>query len=201
MSLPEASVIRHVRKLPRHSVWRITMDDLDSEQRYITQPAWTVFINALRPGRDTLMLSLERTSEYDAAQLDVLCDIVENVYPLRCFLEFEHHSWARAEQVLRGKRIPVVQHDAPELPGIIKDIHASGKHAILRLLGRDKRHWFEHLASERFAYRYTNAELAVIAQRIRTLRESSDTVTAILATHPAPSAMDNAVTLASILSK
>ena len=199
-SLPELSLVDKVNRMQVRPVWRITISDLESEQKYFLHAGWPVFVNALDPLRDTLILSLERSSEYDAKHLDLLREIVEALFPLRCFLEFEHHSWKHAANVLRGAKSLVVQHDAPELPGIIKDISVPGKHALLRLLGRNKRTWFEHNPSERFAYQYSQTELSSIAKRIYALREESDSVTIIVATHPPQSAMEAANSFASVVS-
>ncbi len=200
-ALPELTLVHKAQRTIAHPVWRVTITDLESEKRYFLHSSWPLFVNALEPLKDTLILSVERTSEYDAKQLDLLREIVEALYPLRCFLEFEHHSWSHGREILRGAKSLIVQHDSPELPGIIKDISSCGKHSLLRLLGRNKRTWFEHHPAERFAYQYSNAELASIAQRIRSLREESDSVIVVIATHPAPSALEAVRSLVSIVSK
>jgi uncharacterized protein YecE (DUF72 family) len=202
--LPELSMVNKAQRTIARPVWRVTISDFESEHKYFLNPSWPLFVNALDPLRDTLIVSLERSCEYDAKQLDTLHEVVESLYPLRCFLELEHHSWTHGKDVLRGAKSLIVQHDSPELPGIIKDIlplsdHPFGKHSMLRLLGRNKRTWFEHRPSERFAYQYNSAELSSIAKRIHTLREETDSVTVIVATHPAPSALETAITLTSII--
>lgn len=199
--LPELSIVHKTQRTIARPVWRVTISDFESEHKYFLNPSWPLLVNALDPLRDTLILSLERTCEYDPKQLDTLREIIESLYPLRCFLEFEHHSWTHGKEVLRGARSLIVQHDSPELPGIIKDIPSVGKHSILRLLGRNKRTWFEHRPTDRFAYQYSNAELSSIAKRISTQREESDSVTVIVSTHPAPSALETAINLTSIISK
>jgi uncharacterized protein YecE (DUF72 family) len=196
--LPELATLHHVRGSSIRPVWRIVVCDLVTEQKYFLQPSWTSFANALDPLRDTLIISLERTSEYSAKLLDLLCEIVEALYPARCFLEFDHYSWRRAEQVLCGAKCLVVTHDAPELPALVGDLQVNGKHAYLRLLGRNRRAWFEHRPSERFAYTYTRGELVDIAIRIRSLKEECDSVTAIIATYPPECAIQNANALASL---
>jgi uncharacterized protein YecE (DUF72 family) len=204
--LPELTIVSKAQKTIARPVWRVTISDFESEHKYFLHSSWALFVNALDPLSDTLILSLERTCEYEAKQLDTLREIIESLYPLRCFLEFEHHSWSHGKEVLLGAKRLIVQHDSPELPGIIKDIlplsdHPFGKHSMLRLLGRNKRTWFEHRPTDRFAYQYSNAELSSIAKRIYTLREETDSVTVIVATHPAPSALETAINLTSIISK
>ncbi len=199
--LPELSIVNKVQLTIARPVWRVTISDFESEQKYFLHSSWPLFVNALDPIRDTLILSLERSCEYDPKQLDKLQEIVESLYPLRCFLEFEHHSWSHGKEVLRGAKSLIVQHDTPALPGIIREMPSNGKHSLLRLLGRNKRTWFEHHPNERFMYEYSSAELSPIAKRICTLREEADCVTVIVATHPAHSALETAITLTSIISK
>ncbi len=198
-SLPELSIINKVQRTIARPVWRVTISDFESEHKYFLHSSWPLFVNVLDPLRDTLILSLERSCEYDSKQLDTLCEIVDSLYPLRCFLELEHHSWSHCKEVLRGAKSLIVQHDSPELPGIIKDLSSNGKHSLLRLLGRNKRTWFEHHPNERFVYQYGSAELSTIAKRICSLREESDSVTVIVATHPLLSALETAITLTSTL--
>ncbi len=199
--LPEQSIVTKAQRTIPRPVWRVTITDFESEQKYFLHSSWPLFVNALDPLRDTLILALDRSSEYEAKQLDTLREIVESLYPLRCFLEFEHHSWSHGKDVLRGAKSLIVQHDSPELPGIIKDIQSCGKHSLLRLLGRNKRTWFEHRSNERFTYEYNKSELSSIAGRIRSLREGTDSVTVIVAAHPAQSAHETAIGLISIISK
>jgi len=202
--LPELTFVHSVERVrSSRPVWRIAICDLETEKAYFDREPWFHFARALKSNftRTALTLSLERVSEYSAKQMDLLLEVREALFPLPCYFEFEHHSWSRAEPILRGAKAYVVQHDSPELPGIIKSIPVPGKRALLRLLGRNKRTWFEHHPNERFAYEYSETELSSIAGRIRTLREESDSVTIIVATHPAPSALATARTLATLLAK
>jgi uncharacterized protein YecE (DUF72 family) len=200
-SLPDLAVLSKHRTKRVFPVWRIILEDIQGEKRYFEHQSWAVFVNALRPGLDSLILSCERSCEFDAAHIRFLEETVEAIYPVRCFLEFEHHSWSKAAKELAAARTPVVQHDAPELPGIVKELSSRSKHRLLRLLGRNKRTWFEHSDKERFEYQYDLPELTSIAKRVRTMREESDSVTVIFATHTITAAIENARTLHSILSQ
>src|ERR1019366_276248 len=104
-------------------------------------------------------VALERASEYDVKHLDLLLELRDGLSPFTCHFEFEHHSWSHAEPVLKSARASVVQYDAPQLPGIIKPITLPARRSIVRLLGRNKRTWFEHLPKVRFEYQYSSAEL------------------------------------------
>ena len=172
--------------------WRITVTDMEEDREYFTGQAWSYFIQALDAEHNMLILALERTCEYTMKDLEFLQQLVEDLFPLPCFLEFEHHSWRRAARALQAAKIPIVQHDAPDLPGIIKDIPCNSKRAYLRLLGRDKRTWFEHIPSERFVYKYNSTELSEIADRVRALRAIAGRVTVMFGTYPPPTAFMNA---------
>ena len=200
--LPDLDFVHTVQSIRGlYALWRVTICDLETEQIYFEREPWFHFVRALESDstHNALIVALERASEFDAKQMDLLLAIRESLFPLTCHFEFEHHSWIHAEPLLRGARASVVQHDAPELPGIIKEISVPSNRAVLRLLGRNKRTWFEHNTKERFEYQYSIAELSSIAGHIRTLREESDSVTIIIATHPAPSALETAIALTAIV--
>ena len=202
--LPDLAFVRTVQSIHGlYSIWRVTICDLESEKLYFQKEPWFHFARALESNstHNALIVALERASEYNAAQMDVLLALRESLFPLTCHFEFEHHTWSHAESLIKSAKASVVQHDAPELPGIIKEMSVPGNRAVLRLLGRNKRTWFEHHAKERFEYQYSGQELSSIAKRIRSLREESDSVTIIVATHPGSPALETARSLATIINK
>jgi hypothetical protein len=200
------SFVRAVHSVPIFPVWRLSIEHFEAEKHLFHKDEWSFFVNALREKADGLLiLSLERSSQFDEHHLEQLLDLTAETRSLNCMLEFEHRSWSKAEEIIRAAKVQLVHHDTPVLPGVIKELSGKtkglGSGAILRLLGRDPCAWLKKRPDERYAYHYQNPELRSIADRVLALRQQNESVTVALANYPAAVALENGASLVSILSR
>jgi hypothetical protein len=197
-------IVRAVESIPIAPVWRVTIHNFDAEKYLFTKAEWGFFVDALQntspPG--SLILSLARTVRFSDEALAELLQLVENLYPVSPALEFDHRSWAKAADVLRGNKVQLVERDTPELPGIIKHLHSTrSRSTILRVLGRERSLWLKDHPEERHAYTYSAPELQSVAERAADLMTGADSATIIFGNHPAESAVQNALCFATLLDR
>jgi uncharacterized protein YecE (DUF72 family) len=128
----------------------------------------------------------------------------------RLAIEFRHASWfasdERRERTLRflkERALVLVVIDAPQAPSLPRTPYvATAEIAYVRLHGRNRRAWFakHERASERFQYLYSDAELAEIATRVRSIERARE-VEVIFNNCYADYGVRNAATLRDLLAR
>lgn len=196
-SLPSESVLRSVTEHTQlHFLWHFKALDLSLDEHhalpFFARPEWLAVVTALleqAPERCTVILSLDRSIEYSEVLAATLEELAETMQPLCLAFEFEHGSWKKSEKLFAAVHVPILELDAPRLPGLIRPIRSTHKRiAILRLVGHNAKTWLKHQDEERFLYDYTNEEITVLTRRILALKDLSDNVFVTCASYPAASA-------------
>jgi uncharacterized protein YecE (DUF72 family) len=135
----------------------------------------------------SFLLQLSPSFKPEGHDLDELEPLVTALQPHPVAVEFRHFTWLdkdRREQTvqwLADHRAPLVGVDAPRgrAPTLIPqvDVATSPELAYLRAHGRDYTNWTRGKSvAERFAYRYSDAELEEIGDRAKKLSDMTQDV-------------------------
>jgi uncharacterized protein YecE (DUF72 family) len=146
---------------------------------------------------------------YSKASLDHLASIHARVPAYRIAVEFRNRTWLSARNRLATLRF-LADHDLtytcvdePQgFPSSVPPIAAvTSPLALVRFHGRNARTWDRQMAAaaDRFAYRYTAAELAAWLPSLRRLTQSAREVHVIMNNCHRDYAVDNAAQLATLL--
>lgn len=123
-------------------------------------------------------------------------------------MELRHSSWldeenrliGEARDLLRSRGVALAVVDGPSFPWLEE---ATSRHNYFRFHGRNKADWFkggERDPTERYDYRYTGAELAQRAPRIKVVDRIGDRTTRVMFNnHPRGNAPLNALEMMDIL--
>jgi uncharacterized protein YecE (DUF72 family) len=153
----------------------------------VAEQAWDRFLAALEPLRragklGAILMQFPQWFPISRANKDYIVACAGRVAPRRICVEFRNHTWMTPDnqqetlQFLSGHNVPYVCVDMPQgypssLPPVLA---ATSGLAVVRMHGHSE-HWDSKDIYERFGYRYTEAELAGWAPRIRSLGENADT--------------------------
>lgn len=142
----------------------------------------------IRAGKlSSFLLQLSPAFKPGAHELDELGPLVEALAPHPVAIEFRHRAWVRHEQLeptlrwLEDHAAALVSVDAPhgKPPTMLPAVDAVTRDglAYLRLHGRNADGWIKgRSVAERFAYKYSDAELRQVEERVEHLAEDADTV-------------------------
>ena len=142
---------------------------------------WDRFLAALEPlhaaGKlGALLFQFPQWFPISAASKDYILACAQRAAPDRVCIEFRNHTWMTPGNqqetlgFLTQHQLPYVCVDMPQgYPSSIPPVlAATASLAVLRLHGRSGK-WASKDIHERFGYRYTNAELAAWAPKVRGL--------------------------------
>ncbi|MEV4510836.1 DUF72 domain-containing protein [Dactylosporangium sp. NPDC049525] len=189
---------------------RLYPDDLPP---HTYEEVWTRFLTALAPlvraGKlGVVLFQFPPWFTARAASRQTLLDIVARCRPLRVAVEFRHASWFDGDtgqetlRFLRDHDIPYVAVDMPQghrssVPPVVA---ATSDLAVVRFHGRSD-HWTSTEIDEKFAYRYSEQELADWASKLRELAAQTDETHVLLNNCCADNSQRNAAQLIELLNK
>ncbi|WP_327004632.1 DUF72 domain-containing protein [Dactylosporangium sp. NBC_01737] len=189
---------------------RLYADDLPPKTY---EEVWTRFLAALDPlvraGKlGVVLFQFPPWFTARAASRQTLLDVVARCRPLRVAVEFRHASWfdGDSEQAtlrfLRERDIPYVAVDMPQghrssVPPVVA---ATSDLAVVRFHGRGD-HWTSTDIDEKFAYLYSEHELADWATKLHDLAAQTDETHVLLNNCCADNAQRNAAQLMELLNQ
>ena len=139
---------------------------------------------------------------YEADQRRYLDAILRECSAFPLAVEFRNGQWynSRTIEALRTRNISLVSLDIPETKGMppMMDVSTSS-FAYLRLHGRNGDAWWKSDAAGRYDYLYSERELEAIAQRVKMIASSADTVLVYFNNHRRGQAVLGAKRLAALL--
>jgi uncharacterized protein YecE (DUF72 family) len=151
----------------------------------VAEEAWRRFLAALEPLRQAgklgaILLQFPPWFPISRANKDYIVACAGRVAPRRVCVEFRNRTWMTPDnqqetlRFLSAHQLPYVCVDMPQgYPSSIPPVlAATADLAVVRLHGHSE-HWDSNDIHERFGYRYTPAELAGWAPRIRALAEEA----------------------------
>ncbi|MFG1755552.1 DUF72 domain-containing protein [Streptosporangium sandarakinum] len=149
----------------------------------ITEEVWQRFLSALAPLQEAgklgaVLFQFPPWFAIGAAQRRYILDCVRRCRPMRVCVEFRNRTWMEPErnreetlEFLASHEIPYVCVDMPQgHPSSVPPVLAvtAGDLAVVRLHGHSDR-WVGGTKEERFAYLYSEEELARWAENVRLL--------------------------------
>jgi hypothetical protein len=186
-----------------HVIWRIVIDKFHLKDPFVSKE-WQIFLalfNEKHCMAHTLILSYDWEVEFSYMLLEQIHNL-KKTSGIMIYVDAEHYSWKapKVQETMLSLRLPQVFHDAPCLPGLIKNVgYHVGSVAILRCIGRNRKSWFEPNVDERYAYTYLHEELHEIAKRSLILKEDHKEVLILFCNRPASSTINSALLLAHML--
>ncbi len=178
----------------------------------VAEEAWKRFLAALEPLRQAgqlgaILLQFPPWFPISRANKDYIRACARRVAPRQVCVEFRNRTWMTPDnqqetlQFLSAHHLPYVCVDMPQgFPSSIPPVlAATADLAVVRMHGHSE-HWDSKDIHERFGYRYTQAELAGWAPRIRTLAEEAQTTHVLFNNCYRDYAQVNAQQLADLLS-
>jgi uncharacterized protein YecE (DUF72 family) len=175
------------------------------------EDVWTRFLSALDPLADTgklgaILFQFPPWFTIRRANKDYLVEVAKRCAPLPVAVEFRHASWFAGDNAaetlafLRKHGLPLVCVDMPQghrssVPPIVE---ATADLAVVRFHGRSD-NWTSKDIHEKFGYRYSTAELAEWAPRLRGLAEQTDQTHVLMNNCYGDYAQRNARTLIDLL--
>jgi uncharacterized protein YecE (DUF72 family) len=187
---------------------RLYPDDLPP-QTY--EAVWTRVLTALDPlaraGKlGVVLFQFPPWFTARASSRQTLLDVVARCRPLRAAVEFRHASWFAGDDgratlhFLRTHDIPYVAVDMPQghrssVPPVVA---ATSDLAVVRFHGRSDR-WTSTDIDEKFAYLYSEPELAGWASKLRELAEQTEQTHVLLNNCCADNSQRNAARLMELL--
>jgi uncharacterized protein YecE (DUF72 family) len=172
---------------------------------------WTRFLTALDPLVDSgklgaLLFQFPPWFGIRKSNKEYLLEVAARCKPLRPVFELRNASWFdganRNETLnwLRAHRLPYVSVDMPQghkssVPPILE---ATADLAVVRFHGHSDK-WTSKDIHEKFGYRYSDAELAEWAPRLRALADSADQTHVLMNNCKGDYAQRNARTLIDLL--
>jgi uncharacterized protein YecE (DUF72 family) len=164
---------------------RIYRTDLDPA---VTDQVWQRFLSALDPLRaerklGAILLQFPPWFPIGRARKDYLVACAARAAPDRVCIEFRNRTWMTPDNqdetlgFLAAHRLPYVGVDMPQghrdsIPPVLAA--TAPELAVVRLHGHSGK-WDSKDIHERFGYRYTDAELADWAPRVRALASQAET--------------------------
>ncbi len=152
----------------------------------LTASAWERFLAALEPLRTAgklgaILFQFPQWFPISRASKDYILSCAERVAPRRLCVEFRNRTWMTPDnqeetlQFLSRHGLPYVSVDMPQgYPSSIPPVlAATADLAVVRLHGHSSQ-WTSKDIHQRFGYRYSDAELADWAQKIRGLAGLAD---------------------------
>jgi len=149
----------------------------------VADQAWDRFLAALEPLRlagklGAILLQFPRWVPISRTSKNYILACAERIAPRQVCIEFRNHTWMSEDNwqetlnFLSDHDLPYVCVDMPQgYPDSIPPVlAATADLAVIRLHGRSAK-WTSKDIHERFGYRYSEAELAGWAPRIRSLAE------------------------------
>jgi len=151
----------------------------------MAEEAWNRFLAALEPLRQAgklgaILLQFPPWFPISRGNKDYIRACAERVAPRQVCVEFRNRTWMTPDnqqetlQFLSEHHLPYVCVDMPQgYPSSIPPVlAATADLAVMRLHGHSE-HWDSKDIHERFGYRYSPAELAEWAPRVRALAEEA----------------------------
>jgi len=148
---------------------------------------WERFLGALRPLHEAgklgaLLFQFPQWFPIGRATKRYLLECTERCAPMRLCVEFRNATWMSEENreetldFLRSYAIPYVSVDMPQghASSVPPVLAATADLAVVRFHGHSTK-WTSRDIYERFGYRYSEAELAEWAPRVRQLGEQAGT--------------------------
>jgi len=161
---------------------RVYLRDVDPA---VTGQAWDRFLAALEPLRGAgklgaILLQFPQWFPISRANKEYILACAERAAPRRVCVEFRNRTWMTDENqnetldFLAAHDLPYVCVDMPQghpssIPPVLR---ATAELAVVRLHGHSDK-WTSKDLYERFGYRYSGAELAEWAPRIRALADGA----------------------------
>ncbi len=152
----------------------------------VAEQAWDRFLAALEPLREAgklgaILLQFPPWFPISRANKEYILACAQRAAPRRVCVEFRNHTWmtednqAETLRFLADARLPYVCVDMPQgYPSSIPPVLAATSDlAVVRMHGHSDK-WTSTEISERFGYRYSEAELDEWAPRIRGLAAEAD---------------------------
>jgi uncharacterized protein YecE (DUF72 family) len=163
---------------------RVYLKDVD---RSVADQAWDRFLAALEPLREAgklgaILLQFPPWFPISRARKDYIVSCAERVAPRRVCVEFRNRTWMTPDSqqetldFLSAHQLPYVCVDMPQgyrdsIPPVLAV--TAPDLAVVRLHGRSA-NWDSKDIHERFGYRYTDAELAEWAPKVRALARDTE---------------------------
>ncbi len=149
-----------------------------------------------------LLFQFPYSFHYETDQRRYLDALVRECSSFPLAVEFRNAQWynSRTIDALRTRGISLVSLDLPDTKGMppMMDVHTAPL-AYLRLHGRNGETWWESDAASRYDYLYSDRELESIADRVKMIGASADTVLVYFNNHRRGQAVEGARALRKLL--
>ena len=153
----------------------------------------------------TILVQFPESFGYSEKNRFYLSDLLKELSPLRCVVEFRHRDWIR-DSVFEGlskRDTGIVFCDMPQLQnlpdGFALKTPFIGSNAYIRLHGRNANGWYAHTAegeeTHRYDYEYSASELKSFIPIIGRARDEGKTVQLYFNNHPKGTGFKNAMEL------
>ena len=169
----------------------------------------SAFQRGLEPIRDAgllgpLLIQFPWSFRFDAAAVERLARLRDAFTEHDRFIEVRHRSWATPEAMASLRAAGgYCNIDQPVLRDCLgPTAHVFGRHAYVRLHGRNARHWFatDQPGYERYNYLYSETEIGEWVERIRALAADAEAVYVFANNHYRGQAVANGLELQALLS-
>ena len=153
---------------------------------------------------DAVLLQFPFSFHYEVEQRRYLDTLLRCFTSLPVAVEFRNSQWYnnRTLDALRERKVAFVSLDLPMVAGNppVMDV-LTAPFSYLRLHGRNKETWWGSDSASRYDYHYSDTELLVLLERIRSLAVGTEKVLVYFNNHRRGQAVDNAKRLRSLLCK
>jgi uncharacterized protein YecE (DUF72 family) len=147
---------------------------------------------------DAVLLQFPASFHYEEEQRRYLDSLLKALGGLPLAVEFRNSGWynSRTLDELKRRQICFVSLDLPRVGGTppMMDVPTAPL-AYLRLHGRNRQAWWGSDAATRYDYRYSEAELSLIVERLVTLATQAERLLVYFNNHARGQAADNATRL------
>lgn len=151
-----------------------------------------------------VLVQLPYRFAYTAGNRRYLADLCSALEGFPLAVEFRNAEWhgQRVLDELRRRNIALVAVDRPDLPGLPPEtLQVTAGFAYYRLHGRNSEEWWKGDATSRYAYDYSDAELAERARLVALLAKKTSLVLVAFNNHANGRAAANAQTLTALARK
>lgn len=165
------------------------------------------FIAAVEPLRradrlSAILFQFPYSFHYDPDRRRYLSDVLSMFSGIPLAVEFRNDEW-HMDRVIDGlleRRVALASLDLPPLRGLppVMDV-VTAPLAYIRFHGRNSETWWGSDAALRYDYRYSEAELAVWAERVRAMVDLAERILVFFNNHIRGQAVKNAETFSAIL--
>lgn len=158
-----------------------------------------------------VLVQFPESFHYNPQNRFYLSDLIKNLEPLPCVIEFRHRDWIRESvfQGLENRKCGIVFCDMPQLKNLPDGFSAGtpfiGPNAYIRLHGRNKTGWYVQTSdseeTHRYDYEYSESELKSFIPIIKKATEENRVIQMYFNNHPKGTGFQNALQMKKIVSE